>query len=264
MAKERPELPFIKEKNMKDYLDATFPDIDSASRIMCEYAFRHWQMYLNEYNYHRHEITKSDITAFNSLLLNKKLEPVTTYNYFGQLERFFRHEKYSFEVLEHTHKLKVDYKSKIRQNYFPLRYKHLQDLYEIADLEDKLLIQILLREKVLISDIPNVIAIEESNTDNFDFSIGKTRLDFHKATIEAAKAWLRSEGWLNSKKREDRRLFRFRNRRSIGEHLDALEVELLDKKQIALGYPLYSKSMQKYGHSLHIDDIAEVLKDTSN
>ena len=191
------------------------------------------------------------------MLLDRELGPVTIYNIYGQLERFFSQKKL-IEVAEYVKELKLENKKKAGKNYYPLRSIDVQDLFEVAKQENKLLLRILLTEDIMKKEIPNIEVSFDYKTRENKFSVNGKNL-FRKETIDAANDWLNSDTWKNSRKRVDGRLFRFYVPRAIGDRLDKLENDLFEKKRRVLGYPLYAKSIQLYGHRVHYDDLKEWL-----
>lgn len=208
-----------------------------------------------------HSISEKDITQFNSLLLDRKLKPATMYDYYFQLEAFFDHENLSTDVLKRIRKLKIDCKERAKTKYFPLRVEHLKILNACTDLEDKLLLRVLLFEDIPINKIPK---IRENAEHQLIFQKKSQHHKFHPETERAAKDWLTSEKWLRSRRRKDGKVFSFNGDRSIAEHIDSLEWQLKDyidslqeklKKEYELKYALYASYVQKFGQSVHKDDL---------
>jgi hypothetical protein len=262
MVKDRFELPEVTDKSMIHYRDTTFPDKKSDAYQACDYALRHWQRYLNENRCPNHLITSRDVSKFYSDL-EKLLEPVTIYDIFGQLGRFFSHENMPDTVNRLLFIKNENLKPRIKKGYHPLRYEQLIELYKEADEEDKVLIRFLLLQKIRILDIPKIEFIK--NRDTYRFSVvhnahDETRLDVDSQTVDVANTWIQKK---NSDRKNPERLFNFKKPRSVSEHVNKLE-EQLNERLTKLGkapleFPLYAKNIQRYGRSVHREDVLNWL-----
>lgn len=248
LTKERSVLPPIKNRNILNYRDRRYPE-GSDSRALADSAFGNWQEYLNGKNNSNEDIISKDVTFYISLLENKGRRSSTIENYLGILVPFFKHETL-LQVAEYTKAKKKDYhiKAMAERKYVPMRSEDLMALYKLATKEeDKVLIRLLLMEKIPIHNIAEICVSQKANHE-YAFSYGDRKLELSKETVEAAVPLIQKN---NLKGRE--RLFKFTNRRLISEHMKILNARLDEEKNP--GYDVYAKSLRRYGKGIHKDDL---------
>jgi predicted transcriptional regulator len=199
-------------------------------------------LYLNLHG--NHNVTEKDIDRFISLLeVTREQKANTISSYLGQLIPFFYRQNLK-EVAELAKEQKNIFAQKARfeNKYYPIPSKDLKDLYSRASKTGKVLIHLLLFEKMKILKIPAI----HSKEDGYLYDGEDKRLHFTtKATTEVVKTFLESD------ENKNERLF------TEIRQLDLYFEELT--KPMKRSYPITAMNLRKFSRYIHKDDLIEWL-----
>lgn len=246
LIKDESELPEIKTGEMRDFLDRFYSDSPDLKKL-AETAQRHWQQYVLSRENPNREIEKRDITGFVSNLLKKGKRPRTISHYLGRLVVYFNHvSKEELADYIDSEKKKFGKIAEAEKNTTPMRHRDVIRLYQSASLEDKILIRLLLLEKLPNSGLGKIFVRQDSKGE-YDFTDGKQIISINEETVKIAKPLIQENILKGGKK-----LLRI-NTRQIQNHIhDA-------GKKIGLPNNVSPKDLRKFGKNHHPDDLMEML-----
>lgn len=254
LAKDRSELPKNRGRNIRNYVEVRFPIKGSNSRMLADSAFGHLQRYLDE-KIINENITNKDITNLISLFKEKRTASSTIANYLGQYVPFFKHENLHDIAKYANDKKKEFHKQALAENkYAPMRSTELQKLYEIADLEDKVLIRLLLFEhSIAIGKIAKMHLAKVGQNYIF-FDCDNKKVNVNSETVNLIRELMN----LNSSK-DRNRFLHYKSRRTLDSHIEELSQAMRIK--FNLKYDLYAKNLRRFGKNVHIDDLTKWLSE---
>ena len=248
LLKDESELPEITTDKMRVYLDIHLASKGPESKKLADISLRHWQKYLSSREDPNRDIKIEDVTRYISNL-QKKESIRTTSSYLGQLENYFGYQQPKKELADYvTQKMKELAKEivKIEKNFVPMRHREISGLYQRASLVDKILIRLLLLEKLPISGLGKISVRKYSNGE-YEFSIGKEKISINEETVKIAKPLIE------------------KNIKKSGNKLLRISTRQIQKRihtageKINLPYKVSPKDLRRFGKNHHPNDLMEIL-----
>lgn len=243
------QLPEIKTREMIDYLDRFFAHKKPDLRQLAEVSLKHWQQYILSRDNLTSDIEAKDITRFVSQLTKKVDSPRTISNYLGQLVSYFKHA-YNSDLAECMRQEKRKFDKEIavaEKSSVPMRRADVKLLYKHADLPDKIVIRLLLLEKIPIGKFGKINVIHESDG-QYHFNDGKQLISIDEETAKIAIPLV--------EKNKNKRLLKFEKR-----HLDSRIHDLC--KKVGLPNEVKPIDLRIFGKNQHPDDLRELLLDAT-
>lgn len=248
LLKDELELPEIITDKMRVYLDVHLASKGPEIQKLADISLRHWQKYLLSWEGPNRVIKIEDVTRYISNL-QKKVSIRTTSSYLGQLENYFGYQPKKKELADYVNKKMKELAKeivKIEKNFVPMRHRDISGLYQRASLADKILIRLLLLEKLPIRCLEEISVRQYSNGE-YEFSIGKEKISINEETIKIAKPRIEK-----NIKKSDNKLLGFSTRqiqkriRTAGEKINLL-------------YKVSPKDLRRFGKNHHPADLMEIL-----
>ena len=248
MLKRQSELPVITARGIRDYLDRVYAHSKPSSKKLAEISLRHWQQYILSRENPSSDIEIRDITRFVSNLSKKEL-PKTVSNYLGQIVSYFEHEnEKELANKMKSEKLKFDKEIAIaKKNAEPMRVKDVIRLYQSASLKDKILIRLLLLEKLIAVRSLGKIFVRQDSKGSYDFHNDGKIISINEETVKIAKPLI-EKNILSG----DNRLLCISSRQIEGRIHNSAE-------KIGLSDNVTPKDLRKFGKDHRQDELIEWL-----
>lgn len=235
------KLPKITDKEILDYIDNEFRNKKEHSKMLGSFAFRNWQEYLNTERRTNQLIKESDIVRFISMLEHEKHRSLRTIsNYLGQLVPFFFFHKLRIANYARKKKNIIANKAKEEKKYQPVYSGDLKKIYENTSFKGKVIIRLLLFEKISLKDLATIHVGKEG--DQYTLVNQKTTLVLkNKETLEIVKQMAETK------------------EQAINEQffarLRGLDKFMLSLTKSTLDYQITPLNLRKFGGYVHEKDL---------